>query len=82
MLLEGGIVVRFLVIILHVPNGCPGETELMCVPVGVLAEHAVVKYVDCVEDLSSLGHNVGLSVGCSQIPAVLWKLRNVAAVCY
>jgi hypothetical protein len=43
LLLEGGIVVRFLVIILHVPNGCPGETELMCVPVGVLAEHAVVK---------------------------------------
>ena len=43
LLLEGGIVVRFLVIILHVPNGCPGETELMCVPVGVLTEHAVVK---------------------------------------
>ena len=49
----------FLFIILHVLNGCPGETECMSEPVGVEAEHAVVMEVDCVVDLSSLGHNVG-----------------------
>ena len=48
----------FLFIILHVLNGCPGETECMSEPVGVEAEHAVVMEVDCVVDLSSLGHNV------------------------
>ena len=40
----------FLFIILHVLNGCPGETECMSEPVGVEAEHAVVMEVDCVVD--------------------------------
>ena len=98
-------------IFLHVLNVCPGETECLSELVRGMAEHAVVMGVDCVVDLSSLGHNVGPveteciseqvggmaehavvivvinelilhSDGCSHISAVLWKLRNVAAVCY
>ena len=97
-------------IILHVLNVCPGETECLSELVGGMAEHAVVMGVDCVVDLSSLGHNVGPveteciseqvggmaehavvivvinelilhSDGFSHIPAVLWKLSILAAVC-
>ena len=99
----------FVLILLHVLNVCPRETECMSGPDGGMAKH-VVMGVDSVVDLSSLGDNVGPvetecireqvggmaeyavvvevtnelvlhSVGCSHVPAVLLKLRTLAAVC-
>ena len=55
-------------------NVGPVETEGISEQVGVMAEHAVVIVV--------INEFISHSDGCSHISAVLWKLINVAAVCY